>query len=1173
MNKKQALLCLLLQLCSSAPLLSGNADPTDSLLARHSLQKGHALLKTTSYDSALFHFQKAEEIYYNLTVKYPHYWDEYIHSQTYLANTLILLKRYVPADSVVRLALHAGAKHLDSESGAIATIYQTLGSILLNRSKLDSSLFYNNKALSIFQKQSKPDTLQMVRCLIGIGNVQFSKGEPGPARQTHQQALEMLLTLNAGTTIQASNLYYSLGLCSNKLGEYDRALGHFYQSLQIRKNLLGEKHYRIYECLDQIGSTNYFKGEYDLAYDYYRQSAALLDTSGRHRSEYASLLNNYAMIYYEKGHFEKAIACYEQSLSIKKQILGPQHYSIANTYSNLGLAYQALKDYPRSLDYMRQALDLRIKLFGEQHPEVARCYSRMGIVYNLIEDYDKALDFGFRAEAIILNKLNARHPELGSTYRVISQAFAQKGEKEKALDYARKALSVDIASFGGHHRFIADSYSTMARALQAQGHMDEAETCYHTGHEIMLKQFPETSYALAKSFTEMGEISRLKGDYDAAESHYRQSIRNLYDSMGPKNARTTAPWTGLCEVYLQQNNYSQAFACAQQALIDLAPNFSDTSRFANPDPQDVLNDYSFLSALILKAKVLRGMHDHQSHALEDLKASVNTCHLASNQVDETVKGISSEESSLLFYQRMTNLYDLAVSSALALYQLTGDENDQRLAFTFAERAKANILERSLHESNARRYAHIPDSVLYAEKELRIERAFLENSLDREHELGKTDSIKIKNLQEKIFHTRLALEKLLQQIEKEYPDYFNLKYQTETVEVTDAQKYLAPHSAIISYYTSGDSAVAFVIKKNDFAIVSLPLDTSLTEVADSYLRAIKKVETESFILAADALHALLIRPLQAKIADCTHLVIIPHGALHKIPFEAFLSEQPDLKTPPRWTDLRYLVKKYLITYHYSVTLYTQGLRTQSLLAAQKRSHSGSFLGFAPIFSDSTTAGYVRSVPPSVLAYQSDDEATRGITLDGRHFTMLKESEKEVDDIMDLFAKHQQAAIAYFNGDASEEMFKQHCGSYDLIHVATHGVVNQTHPGLSALIFSQIQDSTNREDGILYAGETYNLDLQADLVVLGSCESGVGRLQESEGMMALTRGFLYSGAANVLVSLWKVIDRPTSELMVTFYDHILAGESYCHALRQAKLQLVRKPATAYPKMWSGFVLIGR
>ncbi|MFO7525293.1 MAG: CHAT domain-containing protein [Ignavibacteriaceae bacterium] len=207
--------------------------------------------------------------------------------------------------------------------------------------------------------------------------------------------------------------------------------------------------------------------------------------------------------------------------------------------------------------------------------------------------------------------------------------------------------------------------------------------------------------------------------------------------------------------------------------------------------------------------------------------------------------------------------------------------------------------------------------------------------------------------------------------------------------------------------------------------------------------------------------------------------------------------------------------------------------------------------------------------------SEDDMMRSATFDGKKFNELEHSEWEIKSILSLFNRKniEKNSYAYFYSDATEEKFKASIKNYSIVHIATHSFINESQPQISGIVFAQPDTNQNSaEDGILYAGEIYNLDLNADLVVLSSCESGLGKLIKGEGMMALTRGFLYSGANNVLFSLWKVPDKPTSELMVEFYKNILSGNSYGNSLREAKLTLIKNSSTSRPRSWASFILVG-
>jgi CHAT domain-containing protein len=232
---------------------------------------------------------------------------------------------------------------------------------------------------------------------------------------------------------------------------------------------------------------------------------------------------------------------------------------------------------------------------------------------------------------------------------------------------------------------------------------------------------------------------------------------------------------------------------------------------------------------------------------------------------------------------------------------------------------------------------------------------------------------------------------------------------------------------------------------------------------------------------------------------------------------------------------------------------------------------SFIGFAPVFKD--TGKNSDFFANRSFAERSGMSDVRSITLDGKTFNELKYSDEEITSIGTTFRQHALSAASYLNEEATEENFKTYAPLYDIVHVATHGFINEKDPKHSAVIFSQPGPTTAGEDGILHLHETFNLNLKAKLVVLSSCESGIGTLVDGEGMMALSRGLFYAGAKNIIVSLWKVSDRQTYVLMDEFYKNLASGSTYAASLRAAKLSMIRSKDSAFPGKWSGFVLIGQ
>jgi len=370
---------------------------------------------------------------------------------------------------------------------------------------------------------------------------------------------------------------------------------------------------------------------------------------------------------------------------------------------------------------------------------------------------------------------------------------------------------------------------------------------------------------------------------------------------------------------------------------------------------------------------------------------------------------------------------------------------------------------------------------------------------------------------------------------------------------------------------GDSIIhIFTVLKDEFDIIPIKKPINFSKLVKDFYSSIIKTETEKYITSANELSKLLIIPVIEKIRSKEKIVIISHDLLLKIPFEAlFTSSQK--KEINDYSKFDYLIKTFDVSYHYSSTLYINNLKERILAETNANNLEKSFIGFAPVFAKDDITGY--TLASNELAILSDglDDLMRSVIIDGKKFNELKYSEWEVKSIIELFSD-KKPNLAYFYSDATEESFKANIRNYHIIHTASHSFVNENHPQISGIVFAQPTDTTSPDDGILYAGEIYNLDLSADLVVLSSCESGLGKLVRGEGMMALTRGFLYSGAANIIFSLWKIPDKQTSELMIEFYKQMLSGKSYAEALRQAKLNLIKNQVTTRPRSWASFVLIG-
>ena len=277
-----------------------------------------------------------------------------------------------------------------------------------------------------------------------------------------------------------------------------------------------------------------------------------------------------------------------------------------------------------------------------------------------------------------------------------------------------------------------------------------------------------------------------------------------------------------------------------------------------------------------------------------------------------------------------------------------------------------------------------------------------------------------------------------------------------------------------------------------------------------------------------------------------LVIIPDGRLGTIPFEALLTQKMP-NNSKNFKDFPYLIKRFEVAYTYAATLFYQNVKKEQNELAEQI-----FL-CAPVNFESEN--------PNEVALRHS-------------LASLPNTETEVQKIEQLFVTQGFKAEVFLRKKAQEATLKNdQFKKSKYIHFATHGVVNETSPELSQIFLAAT--ANQKEDGNLYSGEIYNLAINADLVTLSACQTGLGKITKGEGIIGLTRALLYAGSRNVVVSLWKVADESTAILMIDFYKVLLEKHkgNFSASLRQSKINMINEGKFSKPYYWSPFVLIGQ
>ena len=405
-----------------------------------------------------------------------------------------------------------------------------------------------------------------------------------------------------------------------------------------------------------------------------------------------------------------------------------------------------------------------------------------------------------------------------------------------------------------------------------------------------------------------------------------------------------------------------------------------------------------------------------------------------------------------------------------------------------------------------------------------------------------------------------LEQHIRLLENAYPKYHELKYQPVLTRASSIQQdILRPQQAMVSYFIGNKSLFALVLSNDTFEIHKLPADSLLQQEVQNYRSLILKgTSPAEYAQTSHQLYEQLIQPID-ELIDGKDLLIIPEGILHYLPFESLVSNPVSDPGSARFHKLDYLVQNHTISYAPSAG-YLQLSHRQPKSSTEKQ-----FLGIAPGFGNLSAStkrnlypDYERSLSSLPLSKREVKEVSRLFDNNNGFWSFLTSS-KEKSDI-------------YIGDSASEQRFKRlPLENYRYIHLATHAFVSENSPEKSGILFSAAQDSV--EDGTLHANEIYNLKLNADLVTLSACETGIGTIAEGEGMMSLSRAFQYAGAKNLLVSLWNVSDRSTARLMIDFYKENEKRLAMPTALQKAKLAMIEDGQYAHPKHWAPFIFIGQ
>jgi len=812
--------------------------------------------------------------------------------------------------------------------------------------------------------------------------------------------------------------------------------------------------------------------------------ALLLSVQKKSTSEFmeAVTLTNLGNLYSNKGRNDLALEALQSALTKFQTTGNSNKKEAAQCLANLALVYAYTGNYNQAEDNGLLALQIRQQLFGEKSEEAAASYNDLGLVYTPIDP-------------------------------------------EKALQYYEKALPIYERLHGNTHPKIAIANTNTGfiyRELELYG---DAVNNFETALAIWKKIYPNGHPNEAFVLSNLGKTYLKMKNVKAAEEYFQKALVIYQKAYGAKHPEIASTLNEIGTLKLDAGHYDDAIQDFQKALIANVISFNDLQEEKNPAITDFYNGYVLLYSLRLKAEALETRHDGKTLKRKDLEFAMASLYSCDTLIDNIRHHSTDESDKIALGEQASEVYEDGVRIAQTMSEITLQASYYReKAFYFAEKSKSAVLQEAIADANAKSFAGIPQTLIEKEKGLKFSLTFLTQKLSQ-----KPSAEEEKKLRQSIFNLNGEYNDFIKKLEKEFPNYYNLKYNQAAPTIANLQKALDLKTAIVSFFIAEKNKriYQFMITRTNFTIRNLTLPENFDRLTKGFSNSLLYSDVRSYTETGESLRKVLAPRLPAHIDE---LIIIPSGKLSTLPFEALPYDK--IKSDD-FAAVPFLARRYAVSYEFSAGLIAQ--KTNLPVSAS----SPSIFLCAPV-----------EFP------QKDN------------LNDLPATEQEVATIAGLFTSTTASVVKH--KEANESRVKSgDLKKFSYLHFATHGVVDEVDPQRSRIFLN----TNDKEDGNLFAGEIYNLDLNARLAVLSACQTGLGKLSKGEGVIGLSRALIYAGSQNLIVSFWSVADESTALLMTDFYTyHLQQKMSFRKALQQSKIKMMDDGKFNSPYYWAPFVLIG-
>jgi len=810
---------------------------------------------------------------------------------------------------------------------------------------------------------------------------------------------------------------------------------------------------------------------------------------------------------------------------------------IARAHAVIGYYQYALNNLAESANSHTEALNLWRELGAADRQADALIF--LGYIEHRKGAWPSAFDFFTQAQGLI-NESDEPY-KMGQIASGLAEAFIESGMPEIGFVKFRQALEYYRQSQNG--RAMVATVWGIGRTQYALGNYKEALTNLHSALADAESSRDIKIVALCHDF--LGRTYAAMGDSAAAERHFALAFDLYTDASNTMEAARVRALTA--RVYEQRGKVRDARGRYLRSL--------ETFRALSDQVNESATLYA-LGSLELRQNNLDLAEDYLIQSIG---------------ITEDMRRVStSRDLTAAFSASVHDRYEKYVECLMRKHGASPNRGFAALAFEVSERARARSLAQLLHATQARLAPGLDPELAEREKTLRLSLRVKED--DKVALLGTTyKKEELAALEDELSRLRAEYRLITEAIRERYPSYEQLARPAPWgLPAIQEQVFTDDRTVLLEYLLGTERSYAWAVTRDGLRSYELPARARIDEAVQRLYHAVSAppgaAHDDEERAAAGELSRLVLSPVAAEL-DKERIIIVADGALNYVPFQVLPAPSGDGEP---------LIAGYEVVNAPSASVLCE-LRQK---AGRRRPASKVLAAFGnPMFVSDNDGREAAGSDLSAAALGVDRwrHALRDIELQGEAFDpsavrRLFYAGRELAYLVDAAAGGETFVAADYEA-TREQLLGTDLTRYSILHFATHGYLDTRHPENSGLLLSTVDRDGRARDGFVGLQNIYELRAPVDLVVLSACRTALGKDVRGEGLLGLTRGFMYAGASSVVASLWKVDDEATAELMRQFYANMLRrGMTPSAALREAQNSIRRHPDWRSPYYWAAFTLQG-